>query len=377
MKAIAPFHLLFLNLFLSLSSLLSLDRDPIADLMKKAIKNEEIPGGVVLITHRGQTIYEQAFGNRMIEPHHIPATVDGIYDLTSVTKLYTTALIMQLHDQKKVDITKPISTYLPSFRRQDKQNITLEHLLTHRSGLPIIIPTENFTQGLSHTVERIAEAPLVFRPGSSYLYSDLGTIVASYIAEIVAKKPFEDLLQEYIFDPLGLKNTFFRPPKDLLSRIAPTTTPEGEYLHGVAWSPRTRALGGVGGHSGLFAQAADIAVFGQLFLRNGELNGRHLLSAESIRLMTIGNSIIPAKEKRAIGFDIATDSAYARGRLFGDRSFGHTGVAGTCLWIDPELEGLMVVLTNRSHPRQRGSFKTSLAAISTEAARILQKKNQS
>lgn len=234
MKAIAPFHLLFLNLLLSVSSLLSLGKDPIAELMKKAIKNEEIPGGVVLITHRGQTIYQQAFGDRMVEPQDLPATVDGIYDLTSLTKLYTTAVIMQLQDQKKVDITKPISTYLACFDKEDKKNITLEHLLTHRSGLPIIIPTKNFTHGLAQTVNRIAAASLVFRPASSYLYSNLGTVVASYIAEIFTGKPFEDLLQEYILNPLGLKNTFFRPPKDLLFRIAPTTTPEGEYLHGIA-----------------------------------------------------------------------------------------------------------------------------------------------
>lgn len=107
------------------------------------------------------------------------------------------------------------------------------------------------------------------------------------------------------------------------------------------------------------------------------MNGQRLLSEESVRLMTTSSPIIPAKEKLAIGFDIATDSAYARGSLFGDRSFGNTGVAGTCLWIDPEIEGLMVILTNRSHPRQRGSFKSSLAAISTEAARMLQEKNQS
>ncbi len=345
--------------------------DPIANLMNKAIENKETPGGVVLVNLRGKTVYHKAFGNSMVSPRQIPAVKDGLYDLTSLTKLYTATLIMMLHDKDKLDIAKPVATYLPAFSRPDKATITIEQLLTHCSGLPIIIPTENFTQGLAKAVDNIAKAALVSTPGTEYLYSDLGYVTASFLAEQVTGKPFDALLKEYIFAPLGLHSTLFTPPATKLDTIAPTNTDDGELLHGVPWSPRTRALGGIGGHSGLFASAADVATFGLLFLNDGVVNGKRLLSHKSVMMMTTVRDTMPPGKRRAIGFDFNTDSAFARGTVFDEDSFGHTGVAGTSLWIDKKLETLVVILCNRSHVNITGKLKQLRSDIATVAAKVV------
>lgn len=352
--------------------------DRIEQAMLTAIESKEIPGGVVLINHQGKTIYHKAFGNLMVTPKKIPAIPEGLYDLTSITKIYTATLIMILHDQGKLDVTKPVADYLPSFNTADKKTITIEQLLTHRSGLPVIIPTPLFEEGLPTAVKNISQAKLVAKPGSSYLYSDLGPITASYIAEQVTGKPFEQLLQEYILQPLGLNNTAFTPAKTHpLDTIAPNNTDSGELRHGYCWSPRSHALGGVGGSSGLFASASDLLCFAQLFLHDGiAQNGQRILSQNSIKLMTTPHKNTPAGEKRGIGFDFETDSAFARGKKFGPESFGHTGTSGTTLWIDPITQTIIIILSNRFHPETRSKFKYPRITIATLAALMVEKRSK-
>lgn len=371
----ANFLKFILTTFAMLATLLTTQAaDPIAQTMLTAIENREIPGGVVLINHRGKTIYHKAFGNLMITPQIIPTTKDSLYDLTSVTKIYTATLIMQLHDQGKIDITKPVADYLADFRSPDKEKITIEQLLTHRSGLPVIIPTPNFESGLATAVKNISQAQLVSTPGTQHLYSDLGPITASYIAEYVTGKPFEQLLQEYIFQPLALQNTLFNPAKSHpLNTIAPTNTDTGELRHGLCWSPRSRALDGIGGSSGLFASAPDLAAFARLFLEDGIVNGTRLLSHESVQRMTTPHSSTPEGKRRAIGFDFQTDSAFARGNVFGPASFGHTGTAGITLWIDPITKTIVIVLSNRFHPETTSDFKYARIALATQAAQMVKK----
>lgn len=372
--------LMFIVSFLFLQ--VSLCATPVEDLIEQAmltaIASKEIPGGVILINHQGKTIYHKAFGNLMVTPKGIPAIAEGLYDLTSITKIYTATLIMILHDQGKLDITKPVADYLPSFNTADKKTITIEQLLTHRSGLPVIIPTPLFEQGLATAVKNIGKSKLIAQPGNCYLYSDLGPITASYIAEQVTGKSFEQLLQEYIFQPLGLNNTGFTPAKTHpLNTIAPNNTDTGELRHGHCWSPRSHALGGVGGSSGLFASASDLLCFAQLFLHDGiAQNGQRILSPSSTQLMTTHHKNTPAGEKRAIGFDFETDSAFARGKKFGPESFGHTGTSGTTLWIDPITKTILIILSNRFHPETRSKFKYPRMTIATLAAIMVEKRNE-
>lgn len=360
------------SLFATLFSIQT--QDQIKNRVEKAIANKEIPGAVVLVMHQGNIAYHKAFGNLMIEPEIRPTLADSLYDLTSLTKLYTSTLIMQLYDEKLIDIKKPVANYVSSFNRPDKKTITIEHLLLHYSGLPIVIDTRHFQNGLAAAVDAIAKSKLVAPPGELYLYSDLGSIVASFIAETVTNKPFDVLLYEYIFEPLGLTQTCFVPKKSLHKNTAPTTGVDGKMLLGIPWSPRTQALGGIGGHSGLFSCAQEVAIFGQLFLDEGMFQDKEILSKRSIKLMTMAHPAMPQNKKRCIGFDINTDSGFARGTLFGENSFGHSGTSGTALWIDPDLQSIVVVLTNRSHPSTRSDLKQFRSDISDLAAKLVKEK---
>lgn len=345
----------------------------IDNVMQTAIRKKQIPGGVVLIMHRGSIIYHKAFGNLMVKPNHIKTQKNSVYDLASLTKLFTATLIMRLHEEGIIDVTKPVATYLKSFAIPDKNNITIEQLLTHRSGLPAGIPVEDFTAGQSAAVDKIAATPLKYHPGTNFLYSDLGPIVAGYLAEHVTSKPLASLFKEYIFTPLDLQQTAVHPSPRFLNHIAACDFENGTLVHGRVHDPRAHALGDCAGNAGIFATAADVAKFGQLFLNGGKYKGKQLLSATSIRAMTAPDKSLPEDEQRGIGFDINTKYSLPRGKLFAKNSFGHTGFTGTSLWIDPTTQTIVVLLTNRLHPDGKGDVKKLRSSIGTLAAQLVQK----
>ncbi len=341
--------------------------------MRSAIGKKQIPGGEVLIMHRGSIIYHKAFGNLMVKPKRIKAQKNSLYDLASLTKLFTATLIMRLHDQGIIDINKPVATYLESFDTHDKKDITIGQLLTHRSGLPAGIPVEDFTNGLEDAVEKIAETPLASTPDTQFLYSDLGPIVAGYLAEQATDKSLAELFREYIFTPLGLKKTGIRPSAHFLQKIAAYDFDKGTLVHGRVHDPRAFALGGCAGNAGIFSTASDVAIFGQLFLNNGRYQGKRLLSTTSIKAMTTPDDSQPKEEQRGVGFDINTKYSLPRGKLFAKNSFGHTGFTGTSLWIDPSTQTVVVILTNRLHPDGKGDVKKLRSTIGTLAAQLVQK----
>ena len=156
-----------------------------------------------------------------------------------------------------------------------------------------------------------------------------------------------------------------------VERVAPTEpeTRGGRMLRGVVHDPRSRALGGVAGHAGLFATADDLAVYAQTLLNGGiGPNGRRVLSPLAVRTM-IDPGATPPDQRRGLGWDVQTSQSAPRGGLFGPTSFGHTGFTGTSLWIDPETETFVIILTSRLHPDGRGASPTALRfAVATLAA---------
>ena len=156
-----------------------------------------------------------------------------------------------------------------------------------------------------------------------------------------------------------------------VDRIAPTEreTPAGPMLRGTVHDPRSRALGGIAGHAGLFATADDLAIFAQTLLNGGVgPNGRRVLSPLTVRAM-IDAAATPSGQRRGLGWDVQTSYSSPRGDLFGSTSFGHTGFTGTSLWIDPETETFVIILTSRLHPDGHGRSPTSLRTeIATLAA---------
>lgn len=336
--------------------------------MQTAIKAHHTPGGVICIRKNNKIVYHKAFGNQMLKPKKIPADLNHFYDLASLTKIYTATLIIRLHEAGQLNVEHPVGQYLKEFNTEDKKQILIRHLLTHRSGLPAATALRHYKKGTNAAIKHIASLRLRSTPGKKFIYSDLGPIVAGYLAEQVTKKKLVDLFQELIISPLVLNNTLPHPTQKNISLelIAPCNEKDGSQLQGIVHDPRARTLGGLAGNAGIFATAADVALFGQTFLDKPKI----FLSQESFNLMTTAPKHHSHNSKRSLGFDINTGYSEARGAIFGQTSFGHTGFSGTSIWIDPVTQTVVVLLTNRLHPKGTGSIKKLRKIIGTLAATI-------
>jgi uncharacterized protein YbbC (DUF1343 family)/CubicO group peptidase (beta-lactamase class C family) len=342
--------------------------DPVAlakvdDSIRRAINSGDIPGAVVLIGRHGEIVHASALGNRVILPNAEPMTRDTIFDMASLTKPVATAtLAMQLWEAGRLNLNNSIGVYLPEFDGQGKHAITPEQLLRHRAGLIPDNPLADYADGPELAWRRLAKLGLSDEAGKSFRYSDVGFMILGRLVESVSGEPLDQLAARQIFDPLGMNSTRFLPLDNSLARerIAPTEPADGVMLRGVVHDPRARALGGVAGHAGLFGTADDLAVYAATLLNDGRApSGHRLLSPAAVRAM-IDASDTPAGERRGLGWDVDTPYSAPRGTRFGSRSFGHTGFTGTSIWIDPQTDVFVILLTSRLHPDGKKPAPTAL-----------------
>jgi uncharacterized protein YbbC (DUF1343 family)/CubicO group peptidase (beta-lactamase class C family) len=344
----------------------------------RAIEARQTPGAVVLVARKGRTVYRKAFGDRVVQPAREPMTLDTIFDLASLTKILATATsIMILVERGQLSLADPVALYIPEFGRFGKERVTIEQLVTHRAGF---VPDNEIADYVGKTVkplEKIYELQPAYEPGTRFVYSDVGYIVAAELVRRVSGKPLDQFANENIFAPLGMKETLFNPSsarneRQTTSRIAPTEMREGRWMRGEVHDPRAYELGGVAGHAGLFSTADDLAVYCQMILNKGEYAGSRILAPYTIERMVSAHSL-PTSQMRGIGWDVNTSFSSNRGDLFPVGTFGHTGFTGTSVWIDPQSETFVVLLTNRVHPSGRGditrlrSFIASIVAGSITA----------
>lgn len=345
--------------------------DLIEKSMQAAITEHKTSSGVVVIAHKGNIIYQKAFGHLVLSPTKIMAKLGSFYDLASLTKLYTATLIMRLHEASMLNVYQPVAQYLEEFNTPDKKMITIAQLLTHYSGLPAINPLSDYAEGATSAIKKIAETPLITPPGKKFLYSDLGPITAGYLAEKITGKRLANLFREYIFTPLKLQQTLTHPsPRFTRNVAAHDKDEEGITIHCRVHDPRAQALGGLAGNAGIFATASDVAKFAQIFFNGKTEKGTQFLSQESISAMTTPQLGQTDSEQRGIGFDINTPFSSLRGN-FSPKSFGHTGFTGTSVWIDPTSETVVVLLCNRLHPDGKGDVKELRKSISNLAAKMI------
>jgi uncharacterized protein YbbC (DUF1343 family)/CubicO group peptidase (beta-lactamase class C family) len=339
--------------------------------VNRAIERGQIPGAVVLVGRRGAIAYVHAMGRRAIEPIPEPMTRDTLFDLASLTKpIATAASVMILVEEGKLRLTDQVARSLPELNNHGKGTITIDQILRHRGGLIPDNPLTDYRQGPERAWERISDLDLVGQPGEQFCYSDVGFLILGKLVERTSGQRLDRFAKEHIFDPLGMKDTHFRPLDDPgsreagipVDRIAPTERelPRGRLLRGIVHDPRSRALGGVAGHSGLFATVDDLALFAQMMLNGGRgPNGRRILSPLAVRAM-IDAAETSTNQRRALGWDVQTTYSAPRGALLGPTSFGHTGFTGTSLWIDPETEIFIIILTSRLHPDGKAPSPTAL-----------------
>lgn len=332
----------------------------------ESIVAHELPGAVVLVGHRGRTVYRRAFGDRAVLPAREPMTADTVFDIASLTKVVATApSVMILVEEGKIRLTDPVVRFLPDFAAGggDRAKITVEQLMTHRAGLVPDDPIDLYTGTPDEIFARKYLQPLTSAPGSRFVYSDVGYEVLGEIVRRVSGEPLDRFAEERIFRPLGMKDTAFRPVgkaagskaadvKDV-ARVAPTEQREGRWMRGEVHDPRAYAVGGVAGHAGVFSTADDLARFCRMIENGGALAGKRILSPLGVLALTRPR-FYGDGDVRALGFDVATGYSRNRGDLFPEGSFGHTGFTGTSLWIDPSSRTFVVFLSSRVHPDGKG-----------------------
>ncbi|HVN07913.1 MAG TPA: exo-beta-N-acetylmuramidase NamZ domain-containing protein [Patescibacteria group bacterium] len=354
--------------------------------IEKAIADDEIPGAVLLVGHRGRVVYRKAYGSRALIPQREPMTVDTIFDLASLTKVFATApSLLHLMEQGKLRIADPVVRYLPEFGSHGKDQITIRQLMTHTGGLPPIpkTPDDASTQ---QVLDWIYNADPIAPPGMIFVYSDCDFILLGEIVHRLSGEPLDEFAEKTFYAPLGMHDTRFRPPASWRPRIAPTEEidlPEGakpgsgrgHVLRGVVHDPRARGMGGVAGHAGLFSTADDLAKFCFLLLNGGMApSGTRLLTRDSIALATQPEQPPWIPSARGLGWDIDSTFSSPRGDLFPvGLSYGHTGFTGTAVWIDPTSDTFYLLLANSVHPRRRPAISALRSRVATVVAAVIRR----
>jgi len=341
---------------------------PLQDAMTQAVADGVFPGAVLLVDVRGSIVFFEAFGHAALLPTPDPMTLDTVFDLASLTKpLVTTTLTLSLVAQGRLALDEPVGRHVPSWRRGVKARATIRHLLSHTSGLPawraFYRDLDSAQVATPHGKERVTDAAaceaLESEPGAVSCYSDLGFILLGSIVEQAADQPLDRLATERIFAPLDLATMRYLPIGAPESRewvahrrlAATEACPwRGRILRGEVHDDNASAMGGVAGHAGLFADAQDVRRLVRRW-QTARTQGTpewpaDLTQAFLSRQVALGNG------GWALGWTVPTEPSTS-GRHFSPRSFGHLGFTGTSVWVDPDQDLIVILLTNRVHPDRR------------------------
>lgn len=333
--------------------------------INQAIREDKIPGAVVLVGHNGEVVYRKAYGNRALVPAREPMSADTIFDIASLTKIVaTTSAMMKLFEQGRVHIDDPVTTYLPGFQG-GASAITVRDLMTHYSGLRPDLDLEPEWSGYETGIQKALVSRPDGPPEAKFVYSDINFILTGEIVHRVSGMPENEYVKQILFDPLGMKDTGYLPPAALKPRIAPTEMQkDGSILRGVVHDPTARYMGGVAGHAGVFSTADDLGKFCQMILDGGD----GLFSPATIRKFTSAATPVNQKAVRGLGWDIDSPYSGPRGDLFPVGSFGHTGFTGTSMWLDPASRTYVILMTNSVHPTQRKAITPLRRSVATIVA---------
>jgi beta-N-acetylhexosaminidase len=284
-------------------------------LVQQSIFLRVFPGAVLAVGTSKGLVHLRTFGRLTYDPSSEPVATDTIFDLASVTKVVaTTAVAAALVSGNRLSLDTPVSRFHPCFVEGGKERVVVRQLLTHSAGLSAWTSLYRDVSGRTAAFDRICALDLEYEPGTRSLYSDLSMDLLAAIIEQATHEGLDTAAETLVFRPLGMN-----------------------------------AMGGVTGHAGLFGTAPDLARFAQMMLNRGSLDGKRIVSAETIDLFT-RRCDVPGSG-RALGWNMVDEWA---GSFWSERAYGHTGVTGTMIWIDPEYDAFMVLLTNSVYPKYSG-----------------------
>ena len=324
-------------------------------LIRDAIEHRAFPGAALAVTYRGALIISQGFGQFTYDSDSPAVQPDTVFDLASVTKVVaTTAMAMVLHERGLLHLDSPVADILPEFatfgrpsQQAYRQAVTVRMLLAHSSGLPAYVPLFEAARNRDELIRDACATQLVAAPGSESIYSDIGFILLGEILERLAGAPIDAFVRKETFAPLGMSRTCFNPPPESKPAIPPTADDRSfrrRVIQGEVNDDNAYVTGGVSGHAGLFAPAVDVARFAECMLRGGA----PILKTATIALFA-RRVELPLGTSRALGWDTPSRPS-SSGKHFSLRSFGHLGYTGTSLWIDPDRQLSVTLLTNRTWP---------------------------
>ncbi|GFG08811.1 UPF0214 protein YfeW [Aspergillus udagawae] len=315
--------------------------------------------------------YADANGTELPPSQQLPARTDTIYDMASLTKLFTTVAALREIDTGRLSLNRTVASYMPSFAANGKENITILMLLTHTSGFPPD-PEPPLNDPVYKTVEQriaaILNQNLSNAPGSTYLYSDLNFMSLGLLLEHVTHKKLDRLIRDFT-NPLGMHDTFFNrgniegPAFLFYPRMAaeefqievlgPMEPQRPQPVRGTVHDENAWALDGVSGHAGLFSTVEDTAVFCQMILNNGTYGGHRILSREVVDLIFHNFNARFLGHEHGLGFEL--NQYYTAGPMASLQTASHTGFTGTTLVIDRPSNTFFLLFANRVHPSRNWS----------------------
>jgi serine-type D-Ala-D-Ala carboxypeptidase len=323
-------------------------------ILEKAVAARAFPGCSLAVTVSGELVAHKALGGFTYDPTSPEVTTASIFDLASLTKVVaTTAMAMILYERGLLDLEAAVTAILPEFagglgdNDSRRREVTLRMLLAHSSGLPAYEKLFLRAKTREDLLQAAFATPLAAVPGARVEYSDIGFMILGVVLERLSDESLDVFCQREIFGPLGTAHTTFNPTQALKDSIPPTaddSTFRHRIIQGEVQDENASVLGGMAGHAGLFSTAEDLAIFAHAML-NG---GYPILRSSTIELFSRRESA-PEGTSQALGWD--TPSAPSQsGKYFSPGSFGHLGYTGTSLWIDPERQLSISLLTNRTWP---------------------------
>lgn len=344
-------------------------------------------GAVSLLAHDGVVVSRQATGyavryadgagTELPAEQRVPMGADTIFDMASVSKLFTSIVVMQLIEAGEVDggvdIDEPVATYLPEFGVNGKESITVGQLLTHTSGLVAWLPLWSAHPDIPSRIKAVMDVAPHNEPGSTYEYSDLNLIALGVLVERRTGDPLDTVVRERITEPLGMVDTGYNPPTDKLMRIAATefqASPPRGMVRGSVHDENAWSLGGVAGHAGVFSTVNDMATLAQTILNGGTYRGQRILRPDTVATMLENHTQEFPGHDHGLGFEL--NQIWYMGGLSGPRTAGHTGYTGTDLVIDPASRSFAILLSNRVHPsRSWGSINIARETLCSGLAKSL------
>ena len=351
----------------------------IAPVLQPFVDSQSLAGAVTLVASADKVLSLEAVGYADIAAKKL-LTTNSLFWIASQSKPITAAALMILVDEGKVNIDDPVGKYLPEFNQQwlavekDEQHVllkkpqhpvTVKHLLTHTSGMPFSSMLEQPTLDqlrLKDAVRSYALTPLQSEPGTKFQYSNAGINTAARIIEVVTGKSYEAFMDERLFGPLGMKDTTFWPHDDQVGRVAKAYGPDDAKtgLKETPISQLTYPLTDPGRQpmpaGGLFSTAADVAIFCQMVLNDGEYQGKRILSPAAVKQMTSRQTAEPIKEAWGLGWSLGGDS------------FGHGGALSTNMNIYPQKKLITIFLVQHAgFPNNGGEAQGKFVQAATEA----------